>query len=195
MKIGPVDIRNHTFSRKLNGVDEGEVRAYLDVVADRLEESIVEGEELRAMVDRMGNRVDEYSKLEAALRDSLVSAERIAEDRRDSSERESRIRIKNAEVEAEKIVLAARSELARLRADIDDLRRQKITYVERFRALLRSQVKILEASVAELDPDHGPSTPDVRTTLDEFDRAETAARQSDFGWPEPRAPSSRPSGA
>jgi cell division initiation protein len=174
MKIGPVDIRNHTFSKKLQGVDEAEVRAYLDLVADRLEESIVEAEELRASVDRAEARVEEYTKLESALRDSLLSAERLSEERREGADREARIRIKNAELDAEKIVLAARQELGRLRADLDDLRRQKITYVERFRALLRSQVKILEASVAELDPDQRPAGRDPRGFADELEPAPAA---------------------
>jgi len=196
MKIGPVDIRNHTFSRKLNGVDEVEVRAYLDMIADRLEESIVEAEELRGQLDRVEARVEEYVKLESALRDSLISAERIGEERRESAEREAQIRIRAAEVDGEKIVLAARQELGRVRAEIDDLRRQKVTYIERFRALLRSQVKILEASVEEFDPDHAHTAPpprettEARSVLDEVERVEAASQQMGLGWSEPPPPPS-----
>jgi cell division initiation protein len=192
MKIGPVDIRNHSFSRKLNGVDEAEVRAILDLVADRLEESIMEADDLRGRIDRLELRVDEYSKLERALRDSLISAERVVEDRRHAAEREARIRIKNAEVDAEKIVLNARGELGRLRAEIDDLRRQKVTYVERFRALLRSQVKILEASIEEFDPDN--ASPEVRNVLDEVERAEQKSANMPLGYADPRTPASPSSG-
>jgi cell division initiation protein len=192
MKIGPVDIRNHSFSRKLNGVDEAEVRAFLDLVADRLEESIMEADDLRGRIDRLELRVDEYSKLERALRDSLISAERVVEDRRHAAEREARIRIKNAEVDAEKIVLNARGELGRLRAEIDDLRRQKVTYVERFRALLRSQVKILEASIEEFDPDN--ASPEVRNVLDEVERAEQKSANMPLGYADPRTPASPSSG-
>jgi cell division initiation protein len=192
MKIGPVDIRNHSFSRKLNGVDEAEVRAFLDLVADRLEESIMEADDLRGRIDRLELRVDEYSKLERALRDSLISAERVVEDRRHAAEREARIRIKNAEVDAEKIVLNARGELGRLRAEIDDLRRQKVTYVERFRALLRSQVKILEASIEEFDPDN--AGPEVRNVLDEVERAEQKSANMPLGYADPRTPASPSSG-
>ena len=132
--------------------------------------------------------LEEYRKLEGTLRDSLISAERVCEDRMAASEKEARIRVKNAEIDAEKIVLGARNELGRLRAEIDDLRRQKITYVERFRALLRSQAKILEASVEELDPDH-PSR-DVRSVLDEVGRAERAPVGFPAGFSDPRGPSS-----
>ena len=155
MKIGPVDIRNHTFAKKMRGVDDAEVRAYLDLVADRLEEEILEREDLRTQIDKMEAQLGEYRTLEKTMRDSLVSAERVADDKLVHAEKEARIVMKNAEIEAERIVVGARNEIGRLRADLDDLRRQKITYVERFRALLRSQVKILEATVDSFDSENG----------------------------------------
>lgn len=158
MKIGPVDIRNHEFSKKMRGVDDAEVRAYLDLVADRLEEVILEADALRGRLARLEAQMQEYSTLEESLRSSLISAKQISDERIGAADREARIILKNAEVDAEKVVVGARGELARLRAELDDLRRQKLTYVERFRALLRSQVKILEASVESLDPDDDHAT-------------------------------------
>jgi cell division initiation protein len=180
MKIGPVDIRNHTFKKKMNGVDDQEVRAYLDLVADRLEEVIVESEELRAKIDRLGVRVEEYETLEKSLRNSLISAEQLADERLGIAEKESRIILKNAELDAEKVLVGARGELARLRAEMDDLRRQKVTYVERFRALLRSQFKILEASVESFDPDHDNSAArDVLDTVARVGKASTEQQGKD----------------
>jgi cell division initiation protein len=153
MKIGPVDIRTHTFSKRMRGVDEGEVRAFLDMVADRLEESILEGEELRVRIDRLEAEIREFRALERTMRESLLSAERLVDERTAQSEKEAQIVIKSAEVQADKLLAKARDDLMRLRAQVDDLRRQRITYIERFRALLRSQAKILEASVETLDPE------------------------------------------
>jgi len=154
MKIGPVDIRTHGFAKRgMRGLDEAEVRAYLELVADRLEESVLEAEELRSRIDRLERQVEEYRQLEQSLRDSLLSAGRMADDRLAQAEKEAQIVIKDAEVEGEKLLLRSREEAGRLRAAVDDLRRQRTTYVERFRALLRSQMKILEASVAGFDPE------------------------------------------
>jgi cell division initiation protein len=153
MKIGPVDVRNHTFNRKMRGVDEHEVRDYLDLVADRLEEAILEAEDLRGRIDRLEAEVRDFRAVERSLRDSMLSAERLVDDRSAQAEKEAQIVIRNAEVQAGKILLQAREELGRLKAEVDDLRRQKVTYVERFRALLRSQGKILEASLESFDPD------------------------------------------
>jgi cell division initiation protein len=160
MKIGPVDIRNHVFQKRMRGVDEGEVMAYLDLVADRLEEVILEGEDLRDQMARLEQQLEEFRRLERTLRDSLVSAERVADDRLAHAEQEAHLLIKNAEVDADRVARNVREEVARLRGDIDDLRRQRLTYVERFRALLRSQQKILEASVETFDPE--AATPRAR---------------------------------
>jgi cell division initiation protein len=154
MKIGPVDIRNHAFvKRTMRGLDEGEVRAYLDLVADGLQEAILEAEELRTKIDRLEREIVEYRGLEQSMRESLLSASKITDDRLAQAEKEAQILIKDAEVQGEKLLLRSREEAGRLRAAIDDLRRQRTTYVERFRALLRSQMKILEASVAGFDPE------------------------------------------
>ena len=166
MKIGPVDIRNHVFSRrKMRGVDEAEVAAYLDLVADRLEEAVLESDDLRARIDQLERDLEEYRKLDRTLRDSLLSAERLADGRLEQTEREARIIVKNAEVEAEKVIATAQAEAASIRGTLDDLRRQRLTYVERFRALLRSQMKILEASVESFDPE----LDDVERTLDRIE--------------------------
>ncbi len=154
MNIEPVDIRNHVFQqKKMRGIDESEIRAYLDLIADRLEAAVLEADDLRGTIDHLEREIGEYRQLEKALRDSLLSAERITEERLSLADKEARIVLKNAEVDAEKIVLGSRQETARLRADLDDLRRQRVTYIERFRALLRSQEKILEASVESFDPE------------------------------------------
>jgi cell division initiation protein len=154
MKIGPVDIRNHSFvKRGMRGLDEAEVRAYLELVADQLQETILEAEELRTKIDQLERSVVDYRGLEQNLRDSLLSAGRLSDDRLAQAEKEAQILIKEAEIQADKILLRSREEAGRLQAAIDDLRRQRITYLERFRALLRSQIKILEASVVTFDPE------------------------------------------
>lgn len=191
MKIGPVDIRNHTFNRKMRGVDEHEVRDYLDLVADRLEEAILEGEELRARIDRLESEVREFRTVERSLRDSMLSAERLVDDRSAQAEKEAQIVIKNAEVQAGRILLQAREELGRLKAEVDDLRRQKVTYVERFRALLRSQGKILEASLETFDPD-ADATESVREPAPPAPRPGPASMSS-YVTRAPAAPPSPPS--
>jgi cell division initiation protein len=190
MKIGPVDIRNHAFSRKrMRGFDEAEVTAFLELVADALEESIVEQEELHGKIARLETELAEYRDLDRTLRDSLLSAERLSDGRLEQAERESRIILKNAEIEGEKLIARARTEAERLRSSLDDLRAQRLTYVERFRALLRSQSRILEASVESFSPELA----DVERTLDRIDDAAGGLPPFVGEVEAPIAPPARPS--
>lgn len=180
MKIGPVDIRNHSFSkRKVRGVDEGEVAAFLELVAERMEEILLDQEDLHGKIARLEQELGDYRDLDRSLRDSLVSAERLSDGRLEQAERESRIILKNAEVEGEKLIGAAREEVRSVRASLNDLRRQRVTYIERFRALLRSQLKILEASV----DNYAPDLDDVERTLDAIDARPGAGADVAAGSP------------
>ncbi len=147
MKIGPVDIRNHTFPVKMRGLDEGQVRAFLDLIADRLEELLEENRNAEDSVAALRAQLEEYRGLEKSLRDSLLSAERVTEERLAHAEREARLIVKNAEVHVDRMLADANERIAGARAELEDLRRQRVSYVERFRALLRSQSRILEASM------------------------------------------------
>jgi cell division initiation protein len=185
MKIGPVDIRNHSFvKRGMRGLDEAEVRAYLELIADRLQDAILEAEDLRAKIDQLERSVVDYRGLEQNLRDSLLSAGRLSDDRLAQAEKEAQILIKEAEIQADKILLRSREEAGRLQAAIDDLRRQRTTYLERFRALLRSQIKILEASVGTFDPESGESGETAATT---HSRPDTPT-QPVYGYPQEPPP-------
>jgi cell division initiation protein len=149
MKIGPVDIRNHTFPVKMRGLDEGQVRAFLDLIADRLEELLEENRNAEDSIAALRAQLEEYRGLEKSLRDSLLSAERATEERLDHAEREARLIVKNAEVHVDRMLADANERIASARAELEDLRRQRVSYVERFRALLRSQSRILEASMED----------------------------------------------
>ena len=46
MTISPLDVRNQVFKRRVRGFDVDEVRMFLDVVADRMEEMLREKESL-----------------------------------------------------------------------------------------------------------------------------------------------------
>lgn len=193
MKIGPVDIRNHSFSKKMRGVDEAEVRAYLDLVADRLEECVREVEELRDSVERAHVEIREYKAMERTLRDSLVSAERVTEERLALAEREGRLVVKNAEVESERILAHAREMSAKYRADIEDLRRQRTTFLERFRALLSSQSKILEASARDFNSIENPEPPKTESRVEPRPEARAESRAEARGDVRPEVrPSASP---
>ncbi|MAF26774.1 MAG: DivIVA domain-containing protein [Gemmatimonadota bacterium] len=169
MQIGPVDIRNQSFRKKTRGFDAAEVRAYLDVIADRMEALVTEKRSVEEKTARLEQELASYRGLDERLRDSLISAGKISEERIATAEKEAKLVRENAGIEAEKIVARAHSEAARLRGELDDLKRQRVSFIERFRALLRSQKQILEVSVDDFadSPRSAPPSPSASSTAEE----------------------------
>jgi cell division initiation protein len=181
MKIGPVDIRNHTFPVKMRGLDEGQVRAFLDLIADRLEELLEENRNAEDSIVALRAQLEEYRGLEKSLRDSMLSAERVTEERLAHAEREARLIVKNAEVHVDRMLADANERVASTRAELEDLRRQRVSYVERFRALLRSQSRILEASMEDFGGAGGANG-------EVLDTIRKAAREGISSPPQPKNP-------
>jgi cell division initiation protein len=144
MRISPLDIRKQSFKKSMRGVDTEEVRIFLELVASEyekvLQENAMMAEKLRYQDDRLG----EYRELEKSMRNSLVTADRIASESRDSSEREATRVVQDAHLRAERILEDARERLQGLIREIEALKGKKEIYARRFWALVESQLSVLQ---------------------------------------------------
>lgn len=154
MQLSPLDIRKQTFKRTLRGVDPEEVRMFLELVASEFEKVVQENAMMAEKISYQEERLDEYRDLEKSLRNSLVTAERIASESREASDRESQRIIQDAHSRAERILEDSRERLQRLVHEAEALSNKKETYVRRFRAMLEGQLSVLsdhEEQFAEID--------------------------------------------
>jgi cell division initiation protein len=144
MRISPLDIRKQSFKKSMRGVDTEEVRIFLELVASEyekvLQENAMMAEKLRYQEDRLG----EYRELEKSMRNSLVTADRIASESRDASEREANRVVQDAHLRAERILEDARERLQGLIQEIEALKGKKEVYARRFWALVESQLSVLQ---------------------------------------------------
>jgi len=144
VKISPLDVRRQVFRKTMRGCDPEEVRTFLEMVANELENAMQERAMLSERCQMQEQRLDEYRQLEQSMRNSLVTADRIATESRDASERESQRVIQDAHARAERILGDARERLQGLVQEIEALRAKREVFVNRFRALLESQNAILD---------------------------------------------------
>ncbi|MCA9754519.1 MAG: DivIVA domain-containing protein [Candidatus Eisenbacteria bacterium] len=154
MQLSPLDIRKQTFKRTLRGVDPEEVRMFLELVASEFEKVVQENAMMAEKISYQDERLDEYRDLEKSLRNSLVTAERIASESREASDREAQRIIQDAHSRAERILEDSRERLQRLVQEIEGLANKKETYVRRFKAMLEGQLTVLsdhEEQFGEID--------------------------------------------
>lgn len=165
MKISPLDIRKQVFRKSLRGLDEQEVSGFLEMVAEQVEELLQENRELKNKYANMEVQLENYSRIEEALRNALVTAEKVARDTKKSADQEVEILLKEADLRAQRSVQSARGILEGIRNDLTDLSRQRRDFLARFRLLVETQLKMLDLKRVEYEGDE-----DLQR-LDEIQRA------------------------
>ena len=139
-------IHEKEFTLKLRGYNEAEVDAYLDQLAAYIDNLSKENKELRDRLKSTTDQLTYMKNLESTLRDTLVTAQRSAEETiRVAKVRADEI-IQSANHEAARIVAQANSEADGVRRQLSTLRQQAATYRQNFRMLLASQMQLLDDS-------------------------------------------------
>lgn len=146
MKLTPLDIQQQQFRSGLWGFDTKEVDAFLDLVAAEVERLVRENNGLKDELRRRDAELDEHRSREETLKDTMVTATRIAEEIRDNAKKEAEIVVARAETRAEQIVQNAHTRLARVLEDLDELRRQRAQLEASLRSVIESHKKLLEAT-------------------------------------------------
>jgi cell division initiation protein len=145
MKLTPIDIQQQQFRSVLWGVDAKEVDAFLDQVAAALEDAIRENNALRDELRIKEGQLDDHREREKALKETMITATRIAEEVKQSARKEAELVISQAEVQGEQIIQNAYTRLARVMDEINELKRQRAQFEAGLRSLINAQAKLLEA--------------------------------------------------
>lgn len=144
MRISPMDIEQQEFGRSFRGYNEEEVDDFLDKIVKDYEELIKENAKLKEELDRMKDRLKEFSEIEETLRSALLNAQKSADEIKDRVENEARLVVEKAEKEAVVIIQKASQREDEVKNEINNLRRYKFIFKERFRSMLNLYQKMLE---------------------------------------------------
>ncbi len=151
MKISALDIRKQVFRKTLRGYDEHEVNAFLELIASQVEDFHHENRTLRDQLSAMDVQVENYQKIEEALRNALVTAEKVARETKQNADKEVEITLRDAQHRAQRSVESARGILGGVQNDLLDLARQRRDYVTRFRLLVETQLRMLDLKQVEFE--------------------------------------------
>ncbi len=152
MPLTPVDIYNKEFKRGFRGYQEDEVNEFLDHVVRDFEAALKENEDLRQQLSGIGERIEQYRKLEETLKTTLVVAQTAADGVRASAERDAESVLRDANTRAAEIVAQAERQLHDYQEQLMVVRREWDTFRARVRGMLQSQLSLLdEAHLGEAD--------------------------------------------
>jgi cell division initiation protein len=121
MKVTPLDLRQTQFKTAVRGFDKIEVTMLLSDAADDYEAALREIDRLRQDVTRMESALSEHRDREANLRNTLLTAQKVADQLREDAEQQARLVVREAESRAEVIVQKAHGRAEELDGEIAGL--------------------------------------------------------------------------
>lgn len=152
MKISPMEIQRQTFSKRLRGYDPEEVRTYLNLVAEELQQFQREQAALQQEAQFLRSIVDEHRQREEILKNTLLTAQRLSEEIKETARKQGEMTVKEAELQADKLVELAQGRAKTIERETIDLRAMRQMLRSDIRALLERIEHILDAQEeAEVD--------------------------------------------
>ena len=144
MKISPMDLQRQTFAQKLRGFDQAEVRTYLNIVAEEVAALQRERDGLDQEVQSLRALVDEHRQRETILKNTLLTAQRLSEEIREAARKQSESVVKEAEIQADRLLELAQSRAQEVERGILDLRAHRSSLRTDVRALITRLTHILD---------------------------------------------------
>ena len=122
MKIAPLDLCQPSFRSTLRGFDRSEVVAFIAEAADDYEQSLREIDRQRQDLVRTEALLSEHREREATLRNTLLTAQKLADEVRENAQQEARVIMREAQGRADLLLENTQGRLNALDREITELR-------------------------------------------------------------------------
>ena len=145
MKITPIDVGNHRFPSRWKGYDPREVDIFLEMVSQEMDELISENRFLTEDLKKKSTELSDYKEKEQILKETMITAQRVADDMKNNMVKEAQAIVAQAELERDGIIRRAQERVIELQEEIEGLKDDRIRFREELRHLLRTYLALLES--------------------------------------------------
>jgi cell division initiation protein len=122
MNVSPLDLRQQKFHSRLRGYDKVEVASFLTAVAEDYESALRETDRLRQELMRAEALLTEHREHERNLKNTLLTAQKLAEDIKAAAREEAQRIIREAESRSDFLLEKTQSRVEDIQREIDGLR-------------------------------------------------------------------------
>jgi cell division initiation protein len=152
-----MDIRQQQFTVKMfRGFDVQEVDTFLEDLAEDYETLLKENQLLKEQLQALEERTRGIEDRERILQETLVTTQRLTEEMKDGARREAALLVREAELQGEKMVEAARASEASIQAEVAALKRMRRQLAEALRSTVEMYQRLLDQDLkADLDDGEG----------------------------------------
>ena len=166
MAITAREIDEKSFRKSLSGYKVEEVDDYLDDVADEMERLEKENEALKAQVATHQEKEKRIAEMEQTLRDTLITAQRAAEDVLKASREKTAAMSKDSELEGRRILEDAELQAQEAVRRLEGIRRDVAGVKALIRRVIGEQLRLLEESYPD-EQEAEPEAPAAHRAADQ----------------------------
>jgi len=153
MRITPIEIQQHQFKTRLFGYDTAAVDHFLEMLADELERLHKQNNELKESLARTRTSLEQMRDREKALQETLMTAQQVTVELKENARKEAEIMIAEAHLEGEQVIRDANSRRVQLVSEIQELRRQKVSFESGLRSMIDGHLKLLDMDILQIEED------------------------------------------
>ncbi|PWU68936.1 DivIVA domain-containing protein [Gracilibacillus dipsosauri] len=144
MPLTPLDIHNKEFTRGFRGYDEDDVNEFLDQIIKDYEAVIKEKKEYKEKVEQLEEKLKHFSNIETTLNKSILVAQETAEEVKENAKKESKLIIKEAEKNADRIINEALHKSRAIALEVEELKKQAKVFRTRLRMMVEAQLDLID---------------------------------------------------
>lgn len=144
MAFTPEEIKQKEFSRVHKGLDETEVRGYLQTLSDEIEKLKSDKAHLQSIIDDKEENISRFKAVENTISDVLLQAQKTSEETKHTAVLKADAIIKEAEGRSDQIVNDALQKARHISFQTEDMKRQSKIFRSRFRMLVEAQLDLLK---------------------------------------------------
>ena len=144
-QIEPVPDTNYLVAIiKMRGYDKEEVRSFLNLVSSEFEAVIVESNNLKEKLAQVESSVSDLRERERILKETLLTAQRLADEIREEARKEAQLIVREAEVKGSQLLDQAGRKAGDLEGTIQALRVEREAFAQRIRSAVEQHLRLLD---------------------------------------------------
>lgn len=143
--ITPLDIENKRFSKQMmNGYNVDEVDDFLDELTLEYGKLYKENAELKTQREELDSNVGKYKNIEVSLQNTLMMAQKTADEITEVAKKQAEQIIKDAEYKAKTMAEELNVQIINKENELNNLKKEFEVYKAKMESLLISQLELLK---------------------------------------------------
>lgn len=142
--ITPIEIKNKEFQKKLGGYLREDVDDFFSMIASEYDALYRDNIALKDKITMLKEAIKEYKSMEAALQQTIVTAQNVAEEVKRTAQLNAESLVKEAEAKANEIITKAEAQVNVIKAKNAEAEQNYTIYKSKIRTLVEGQLKYLD---------------------------------------------------